>query len=162
MAARQRKPNKKKSPSGGKGRGGQANRLNQPAQQPATAAKRDSLGFIEPQSFWKRWADLGLSVDTDLIALQDMLIENPLQGKLVKGTRGLRKMRFAPPSWNVGKRGATRVLYVYFQVFEVVVLLMIYSKSVQSDISSAAKKILNQEIRLTEADLKRQCPEGEG
>jgi hypothetical protein len=61
-------------------------------------------------SLWKHWR---LS-DDDLRALERMLMENPLSGKVMSRTGGVRKTRFAPPSRGSGKSGAYRVCYLYF------------------------------------------------
>lgn len=47
------------------------------------------------------------------------------------GTGGLRKLRFAPPTWRIGKRGATRVSSVHFPAFEAVYLVVIVGKKEQ-------------------------------
>jgi hypothetical protein len=50
--------------------------------------------------------------DEDLQALEIALMEDPEAGDVMRGTGGLRKIRFAPPSWSMGKSGALRVCYV--------------------------------------------------
>ena len=50
--------------------------------------------FIETPFFTKRWNDLGFN-DEDLLKLQIELIEKPKSGRIVSGTGGLRKMRYA-------------------------------------------------------------------
>jgi hypothetical protein len=39
-----------------------------------------------------------LLTDGDLRELETLLMQNPGMGKVIPGTGGLRKMRFAPPS----------------------------------------------------------------
>jgi hypothetical protein len=53
-------------------------------------------------------------------------------------------MRFAPPSWHTGKRGGTRVYYVYIAIGEVVYLFTIYGKNQQADITQEEKKVFSQ------------------
>ena len=53
----------------------------------------------------------------------------------MSGTGGLRKLRFAPPSWHIGKRGATRVGYAYFQDHEAIFLIVIYPKNEKDNLS---------------------------
>jgi hypothetical protein len=60
-------------------------------------------------------------------------------GAVVAGTGGLRKMRFAPPSRHVGKSGAFRVGYTYFQTADAIFLLAIYPKNEQANLTAAEK-----------------------
>jgi len=102
--------------------------------------------FVELREFTRQWDSLGLDIEGDLAALQLTLMHEPLQGKLVKGTHGLRKTRFAPPSWNVGKSGACRVLYVCFLEFATVLLCFVYAKNERADISASDKRLINKWI----------------
>ena len=113
----------------------------------------DLLDFIELPQFTKRWEKLGLG-DDDLSWLQALIMLDPKAGKVVQGTHGLRKLRFAPPDWNRGKSGSTRVIYVYFEGLGVALLSLVYGKNEADDISDAGKKILNAYIVGIEAELK--------
>lgn len=62
------------------------------------------LHFIELSQFSRRWEQLGLDDEEDLAALQVAIMSNPKVGAVIKDTGGLRKLRFAPPRWNTGKR----------------------------------------------------------
>ena len=66
------------------------------------------LGF-----FVSRWAALGLT-DEDLQALERELLQRPDAGKVIPGTGGLRKLRFAPPRSGRGNSGGVRVIYAHF------------------------------------------------
>jgi len=57
--------------------------------------------------FDKMWKKIGLD-DEDLKELQLELLSNTKSGEVIKGTGGLRKMRFAIE--NKGKSGSVRVL----------------------------------------------------
>ena len=98
------------------------------------------LHFVELDEFGADWEQLGLDVESDLLALQHALMLNPMAGDLVPGTGGLRKLRFSPPRWSKGKRGALRVCYAYFQEFWTILLLMVYAKGVQSNLTAAEKQ----------------------
>ena len=50
--------------------------------------------FIELPIFRSRWEDLGLT-DSDLRRLQIELLSDPKVGAVIRGTGGVRKMRFA-------------------------------------------------------------------
>jgi hypothetical protein len=113
------------------------------------------LDFLELPPFTRRWQALGLDDEDDLSALQYQIMAAPKQARLVKGTRGIRKFRFAPQRWNIGKSGAARVLYVYFEPYQLVLLCLIYGKNEVDDISDAVKRYLNTLVREVENELKR-------
>jgi hypothetical protein len=62
----------------------------------------------------EEWSDLGL-VDGDLRELQSAILASPERYPIIRGTGGLRKIRFAPSREARGKRGAYRVGYVRFR-----------------------------------------------
>ena len=53
---------------------------------------KKALEFVELQTFTKRFHNAGIT-DEQLRYLQNELIDNPLKGKLIRGTGGLRKVR---------------------------------------------------------------------
>ncbi|MEX2187633.1 MAG: hypothetical protein WD875_12595 [Pirellulales bacterium] len=111
--------------------------------------------FVELPVFTRRWAQLGLDDELDLSALQWAIMQRPRIGALVRGTHGLRKMRFAPPKWRSGKSGSVRVLYVVFEDMGFVVLALAYGKNEIDDISASTKKQLNSLIDEVESELRR-------
>jgi hypothetical protein len=113
------------------------------------------LNFIELRPFTKRWAELGLDAEDDLTALQLIIMGSPKAGAVIKGTRGLRKLRFAPPRWHSGKSGAARILYVYFETHGIVLLCLAFRKNEADDISEAVKSHLNDRIDEIEVELRR-------
>lgn len=50
--------------------------------------------FIQTQEFTKNWERLDLK-DRDLRRLELEILKNPKVGKVIRGTGGLRKLRFA-------------------------------------------------------------------
>lgn len=67
----------------------------------------DLLTFFELKWFTRDWDGLGLrESDDELCALQLMIMCDPAGYPVIPGTHGLRKLRFAPSTWNKGKRGA--------------------------------------------------------
>jgi hypothetical protein len=95
-------------------------------------------GFIELRDFSEAWERLGLEAD-DLLALQDAILAGPQRPPVIPGTGGLRKIRFAPPSWNVGKRGAIRICYVYFAEPGLILLMLAYCKTEKDTLTAAEK-----------------------
>jgi hypothetical protein len=102
----------------------------------------DFLHFVETDEFGDDWQALGLGVENDLWALQMLIMSAPERAPVVSGTGGLRKMRFAPESWNRGKRGAVRVCYAYFPTHWTVLLIMAYGKGRKENLSPAEKKAI--------------------
>lgn len=115
----------------------------------------DLLDFIELPVFTKRWEKLGLDDEDDLTALQLMIMTDPKAAKPIEGTKGIRKLRFAPAKWNVGKRGAARVLYVHFDEFGIVILALIYGKGEVDNISDGVKQYLNGLVDQIKRELRR-------
>lgn len=110
--------------------------------------------FIEVPLFSKRWREIGLN-DSDLYALQIMLIKDPESGPVMEGTGGIRKVRF--PLMNRGKSGSVRVCYTDFAEYEVIYLITAFEKSEQENLTAAEKKTLRKLVKSLkdEAEKKR-------
>lgn len=115
----------------------------------------DLLDFIELPVFTRRWEQLGLDDEQDLEALQLFIMLNPKGARPIPGTKAIRKMRFAPLRWKIGKSGAARVLYVYFEEFGMVLLCLAYGKTEVENISPAVKQYLNKLVDEQERELRR-------
>jgi hypothetical protein len=87
--------------------------------------------------FDKNWNKLGLD-DSDLVELEQMILENPDVGSVIPSAGGLRKMRFSFP--HRGKSGSARVLYVDFVFYERVVLMNVYGKNEQDTLTDKQKQ----------------------
>lgn len=115
----------------------------------------DTLTFVQAKPFSIVWDELGLSVADDLSALEVLIMASPKGPPVIQGTRGLRKIRFSPPDWNCGKRGALRVCYLFIEQHSVVVLLLAYPKSEKDGLTSIDKKRINSAIEAIEKDFDR-------
>lgn len=91
--------------------------------------------FIQPASFVADWRRLRLT-DDDLRALENGIMLRPDAGAVMRGTGGLRKMRFAPPSSHTGKSGGMRVCYVVFLDLAKVFLLAIFPKNEKANLDA--------------------------
>jgi hypothetical protein len=112
----------------------------------------DLLNFIELEWFVDSWDDLKLT-DEDLTALQILIMCNPKGGRVMKGTGGLRKLRYSPEGWKTGRRGALRVCYVYFEKYGIVLLCLVFRKRELDDLSDAGKKAVRKAIGRIEYQL---------
>lgn len=115
----------------------------------------DLLNFIYLDGFEKDCSDLGLE-QQDIDAIKVLITAGGRNSPVIQGTGGLRKMRFAPESWNCGKSRAARVCFVYFEEFWTVLLVSIYRKSQYDNISASAKKAYRSIIKDIELELERQ------
>ena len=97
------------------------------------------LTLAQTATFAKLWKHWRLD-DADLRALERLVMENPLSGKVMRNTSGDRKMRYAPPSHGVGKSGAYRVCYFYFPTHEIVYFVLIFPKSEQPNLTAEQEK----------------------
>lgn len=72
--------------------------------------------------------------------LQLALLLRPEAGAVIAGTRGLRKLRWAPAGR--GKRGGVRVIYYWAPEPQTIYLLYIHAKNEQGDLTPAQAKAL--------------------
>ena len=101
--------------------------------------------FVETKLF-TRLIDKYLS-DDELAALQLFLIVNPEVGDVVKGSGGVRKMR-----WSVsgrGKKGGIRVIYYLRLDQGKIWLLTAYAKNVRDTISGSVLRKIKEELDAT-------------
>jgi hypothetical protein len=101
----------------------------------------DLLSFIQMDGFSDDWKRLSLD-DDDLLALQVMLMANPKGAPVISATGGLRKLRFAPSSWNKSKSETVRVCYAFFEEAKTVLLVVAYSKSDRDNLTAAEKRAI--------------------
>jgi hypothetical protein len=76
--------------------------------------------------------------------LLEFLARRPRAGRIIPGTGGLRKVRFARPG--KGKSGGTRVIYYYHDNSRPVLLLLIYTKADQDNLTAAQKAQLKKHV----------------
>ncbi len=88
--------------------------------------------FIEDDGFQRRCK--GLLNDDELSPLMEWLAVRPDAGKVIPGGGGLRKLRWAAKGH--GKRGGARVIYFWWTADDRILLLDIYAKGRQEDLST--------------------------
>tara|TARA_B100001564_G_C20636621_1_gene669998 strand:- start:1069 stop:1416 length:348 start_codon:yes stop_codon:yes gene_type:complete len=88
--------------------------------------------------------------------LYDYLLLNPTSGDLIKGTGGVRKIRWKTGKSNKGKSSGVRVIY-YYDNDLLIILLSLYAKSEKENLTISEKntirKILPQIISNMKEDL---------
>jgi len=72
--------------------------------------------------------------------LIDFLANNPMAGDEIKGTGGVRKLRFAASGR--GKRGGARIVYYYLDDYVPLYALLAYAKNVQGDLTAEEKRTI--------------------
>lgn len=90
-------------------------------------------------SFFTKKLKLLLS-DEEYREFQNDLILNPTKGPVIKGSGGLRKIRWK--SSGRGKSSGVRIIYYYVKKNEIILLLLIYGKNEQEELSAAQLKEL--------------------
>jgi len=105
--------------------------------------------FVMMPEFDRKWQKLGLD-DNDLRELQEILLQNPKAGKVIRGTKGLRKLRVAFEKQ--GKSGSGRVAYVDFTVHETVYLITAYSKKEKDNLSKEERNAIAKMIIKLESE----------
>lgn len=104
------------------------------------------MTIIETPLFTKRLKSL-LS-DEEYRDLQNFLVSNPETGKIIPQSGGLRKLRWVGSGR--GKRGGSRVIYYWISKRETILMLLMYAKNVQEDLTPEQLKTLR---NLVEEEL---------
>jgi hypothetical protein len=98
--------------------------------------------FVETRSFSESLYEK--LTDSLYATLQSFLMAHPESGKVIRGTRGLRKMRWADPQRGKGKRGGIRVMYVYLPEVNRFLMLDIYGKDEAEDLTTEERRLLDE------------------
>lgn len=88
--------------------------------------------------------------EDELRELQDYLRYTPDIGKVISGTGGCRKVRWALSG--MGKRGGIRVIYYYLTSQGIIYLLLAYPKNEMDNLSQAQRNQLRQLIEKIEEE----------
>ena len=82
--------------------------------------------------------------DAEYVELQSALAENPEAGRIIRGSGGVRKFRWAVSG--KGKRGGLRVIYYLKTRQEVIWMLTVYPKNVAENIPAHILKQILKEM----------------
>lgn len=75
-------------------------------------------------------------------AFQNALLIKPDAGDVMQGTGGLRKLRWPDNRRGKGKRGGLRIIYLHLPEYQRLLLIDVYDKDEQSDLSALERKQL--------------------
>lgn len=105
------------------------------------------LTFVQVSAFAAKWKAFRFS-DEDLQALEAAIMERPDAGEVMKGTGGMRKLRFAAPSARTGKSGGSRVCYVVLMESGFCYLITIFAKNEKANLTAAERNEMKQVTEL--------------
>jgi hypothetical protein len=101
--------------------------------------------ILETHAFTRRIIEL--LPDEEYARLQSELVARPDVGRVIRGTGGLRKIRWAAKGH--GKRGGVRAIYYWYVRGEQLLMLLVYPKGEQENLTErqrrALKKIIEDE-----------------
>lgn len=100
--------------------------------------------FVETPTFTKRV--LQLMDDARYAALQAYLAGHPDAGDLIRGSGGIRKIRWAGSGR--GKRGGLRVIYYWWVARDRISMLLVYPKNEQDDLNADQVKQLRKALEI--------------
>jgi hypothetical protein len=95
------------------------------------------MQLVQTTVFAKAIAKLNVT-QVELDALETEIATNPQAGDVIRGLRGVRKIRFAMSG--KGKSGGGRCVYLVLPVEDTIYLLLAYGKSKQTDLSQRQRK----------------------
>ena len=98
--------------------------------------------FVETQVFFKRVQEY--MTDDEYAEMQALLALRPDAGRVIKGSGGIRKLRWAGSGR--GKRGGLRVVYYWWVAKDRISLLIVYPKNVQDDLTPDQLKQLRNQL----------------
>jgi len=101
--------------------------------------------FIETPLFTKKVT--AAICDDEYAELQKFMAANPEAGPVIRGTGGIRKLRWSDAAAGRGKRGGNRVIYYYRASQEQILMLMLYGKSEQIDLTPVQKRQLAELVK---------------
>jgi hypothetical protein len=113
------------------------------------------FSLIQLGPFDRKWRAARLS-DEDLQALEQLIMRRPDAGDVIRGAGGLRKIRFAPPTWHRGKSGALRICYAVYQEFGLIFLVTLFGKNEQANLTDAERQQAKLVLERITAGLRKE------
>lgn len=101
------------------------------------------MEFIETPIFTRLLT--ALLTDDEYAGLQNVLVENPERGDIIKGGGGIRKLRHALSGR--GKSGGVRVIYYWLWDDGQIYMLLIYPKSKKDNLTDRETALLREFVK---------------
>lgn len=101
------------------------------------------MEFIETPTFTR--LVMALLTDDEYLVLQNVLLDDPERGSVIKGGGGIRKLRHALPGR--GKSGGIRVIYYWIRDDEQILMLLMYPKSKKDDLTDRETAVLRELVK---------------
>jgi len=98
--------------------------------------------FVETPVFYRRVQQY--MDDDEYGELQMFLAARPDAGRIIKGSGGMRKLRWAGSGR--GKRGGLRVIYYWWVAKDRISLLLVYPKNEMDDLTAEQLKMLKNQL----------------
>jgi mRNA-degrading endonuclease RelE of RelBE toxin-antitoxin system len=102
------------------------------------------MRIIETPIFSKEIIKLLPDENYRILQQEQELVFRPEAGSIIKGSGGLRKIRWSEPG--KGKRGGIRVIY-YYDPPETIYMLFPYRKNVQENLTTTQLKVLKNLVK---------------
>jgi hypothetical protein len=115
--------------------------------------------FVRFPTFTCDWERFGLT-DAALRALEVEILKDPHRAPVIRGTGGLRKVRFVEPGAGRGKSGAYRVCYAVFPEFGTVALAVVFGKNEKDNLTAADRKAIAEVLRAYRDELEQESRQG--
>lgn len=101
------------------------------------------MEFIETPTFTRLLT--ALLKDDEYAELQNVLVENPERGDIIRGGGGIRKLRYTLAGR--GKSGGVRVIYYWIKDAQQIYMLLIYPKSKKDDLTDRETVVLREFVK---------------
>jgi hypothetical protein len=111
----------------------------------------DMITVITPQNYIRQAA--AIMNDDERAALVDYIARNPEAGDVIRGTGGLRKVRWA--IGNSGKSGGARIIYYYHNDEIPLFLLAAYKKGAKGSLDDNEKSAFKKAIHALVSQYER-------
>ena len=107
------------------------------------AYKMQGMEFIETPTFTRLVTQL--LTDDEYREMQNVLMEDPERGDIIKGGGGIRKLRHAVQGR--GKSGGVRAIYYWVKDGHQIYMLMVYPKAKKDDLPDQEVAILRELVK---------------
>lgn len=101
------------------------------------------MEFIETPTFTRLLT--ALLSDDEYLGLQNVLLDDPSRGSLIKGGGGIRKLRHALTGR--GKSGGIRVIYYWIRDDQQIFMLLVCPKSKKDDLTDRETAMLRELVK---------------